>query len=134
MWLPCLSVPQDDSEMDPRLLRELTRDRILRGLDASLVVLHVTTARNMPRQVYLEESIEQVVAITTFHLEKNVYPEFDPVYRAESKGVHCICMYMYVQYVCIKLYTCTCTCVHVHINVYMYYTCVLATDITLVFI
>lgn len=73
--------------MESRTWRELTRDRILRALDASLVVLHITTARNMPQQVYLEESIEQVIHLSKFHLEKNIYPEFDPVYRAESKGI-----------------------------------------------
>ena len=97
MYHVCVCVrAQDDTEVEPRMWRELTRDRILRALDASLVVLHITTARNMPQQVYLEESIEQVIHLSKFHLEKNIYPEFDPVYRAESKGVS-------------PLHTCVCT-------------------------
>ena len=41
----------------------------------------------MPQNVRLEESIEQVISMTKFHLDNNVYPQFDPVYRAENKGM-----------------------------------------------
>lgn len=41
----------------------------------------------MPTQVYLEESIDQVISHTGYHLQNNIYPEFDPVYRIENKGV-----------------------------------------------
>lgn len=50
------------------------------------MILHIATAPNMPQNVLLEEAIEQVIALTKFHLETNIYPEFDPVYRVESKG------------------------------------------------
>lgn len=52
------------------------------------MVLHITTAPNMPQKVHLEEAIEQLISLTKFHLEANIYPEFDPVYRVESKGKH----------------------------------------------
>ncbi len=64
----------------------MTRERILRSLDAGLVILHITTAYNMSNHVHIEESIDQLIANTKYHLENNIYPEFDPVYRAESKG------------------------------------------------
>ena len=64
----------------------MTRERILRSLDACLVILHIITAPNMSTHVHIEESIDQLIASTKHHLENNVYPEFDPVYRAESKS------------------------------------------------
>ena len=78
--------PQSDAEAEPRVWRELSRDRILRSIDAALVILHITTAPNVPTNVHLEESIEQLIAATKFHLDNNVYAAFDPVYRAENKG------------------------------------------------
>lgn len=69
--------------------RELAKERILRSIDAAQVILHITTAPNMPQNVRLEESIEQVISMTKFHLDNNVYPQFDPVYRAENKGMLC---------------------------------------------
>eukprot|EP00731_Ephydatia_muelleri_P018474 Em0011g514a len=75
----------EDAEYDGSKGREQLRERILRSLDASLVILHIATAPNMPQNVLLEEAIEQVIALTKFHLETNIYPEFDPVYRVESK-------------------------------------------------
>lgn len=77
---------QEDLEGDPRAWRESVRERILRSIDAALVILHINTAPNMPKNVHLEESLEQVVSVTKFLLENNIYPEFDAVYRAGRKG------------------------------------------------
>lgn len=66
--------------------RDLAKDRILRSADAALIILHIITAPNMPKKVHLEESVDQVLTLTKFHLDNNVYPHFDPVYRAEKKG------------------------------------------------
>lgn len=74
-------------ENDIKVWREQARDRILRSADAALVILHIITAPNMPKKVQLEESIDQVLALTKFHLNCNVYPQFDPVYKAENKGI-----------------------------------------------
>jgi len=73
-------------ERDSKIWRETTRDRILCSLDAALVVLQVVTAPHMPKKVHIEESIDQILALTKFHLDNNVYPQFDPVYKAERKG------------------------------------------------
>ena len=64
----------------------MNKDRILRSLDASLIILHVTTAPKVSSEVQLEESIDQVISHTKYHLENNIYPEFDPVYRSDGKG------------------------------------------------
>ena len=64
----------------------MNKERILRSLDASLIILHVTTAPKVSNEVQLEESIDQVISHTKYHLENNIYPEFDPVYRSDGKG------------------------------------------------
>ena len=64
----------------------MSRERVLRSLDAGLVTLHIVTAPNMPTNVHVEESIDQLISHTKYQLENNIYPEFDPVYRAETKG------------------------------------------------
>ena len=65
----------------------MSKERILRSLDAGLVILHTITAPNISKHVIIEESIDQLISHTKYHLENNIYPEFDPVYRAESKGI-----------------------------------------------
>lgn len=78
-------------DCDPKVWRDIAKERILRSADAALIVLHITTAPNMPKNVHLEETIEQIITLTKYHLETNIYPQFDPVYRAENKGM-CFCM------------------------------------------
>lgn len=58
-------------------------DRVLRACEASLVILHITTAPGMPKQVYMEEVIEHLVSFCRFQLENTIYPEYDPVYRVD---------------------------------------------------
>ncbi len=67
--------------------KELSRDRVLRSCDAAIAILHVATAPGVPNNVLVEESIEQIITITKYHLENNIYPQFDFVYRMEYKGV-----------------------------------------------
>ena len=78
---------QDEMDCDPKVWRDVAKERILRSADAALIVLHITTAPNMPKNVHLEETIEQIITLTKYHLETNIYPQFDPVYRAENKGI-----------------------------------------------
>ena len=77
---------QDEMDCDPKAWKDMVKERILRSADAALVILHITTSPNMPKNVHLEESIEQIISLTKYHLETNVYPQFDPVYKAENKG------------------------------------------------
>lgn len=67
----------------------MAKERILRFADAALIILHITTAPNMPNNVRLEESLEQIITLTKYHLETNIYPQFDQVYKAENKGTCC---------------------------------------------
>ncbi len=73
-------------ERESKGWREAARDRILCSCDAALIILQIVTAPHMPKKVHMEESIDQILALTKFHLENNVYPQFDPVYKAEKKG------------------------------------------------
>lgn len=65
-------------------------ERILRSFDAALLVLHIMTAPNMPKKVYMEEMIELIVSLIRYNLQHNIFPEYDPLYKVEpdSKGKH----------------------------------------------
>ena len=77
--------PQDGWEAEPRVWRELVKERILRSSEAALVILHIVTAPNMPKNVLLEESIDQVITLAHYQLEHSVYPQFDGVYRSQNR-------------------------------------------------
>ena len=77
--------PQDGWEAEPRVWRELVKERILRSSEAALVILHIVTAPNMPKNVLLEESIDQVITLAHYQLEHSVYPQFDGVYRTQNR-------------------------------------------------
>ena len=75
--------------------REMSIERILRGLDAALIILHIGTSPKISQCVHQDEAYDRVVAISRFHLETNVYPEFDPIYKA---GMYiCIHINTYIQ-------------------------------------
>ena len=78
---------QDDDE-EQKLWKGLYMDRILRSFDASLLVLHIMTSLQMPKKVYIEEVIELMVSLIRYHLQQNIFPEYDPIYKIEpdSKG------------------------------------------------
>lgn len=71
---------QDDDE-EQRLWRDLCLDRMVRAVEASLVVLIILTSPAMPKQLYLEEVIDRVISLTKFQLKNNIFPEYDPLYR-----------------------------------------------------
>ena len=74
---------QDAEDEEEKLWKGLKMDRVLRACEASLIILHITTAPEMPKQVYMEEVIEHVVSFCRFQLENTIYPEYDPVYRVD---------------------------------------------------
>ncbi|XP_013407379.1 nipped-B-like protein B isoform X1 [Lingula anatina] len=73
----------DDEE---QLWRELTMERVMRSVDASLTSLYVMTSPDMPKQVYLEDVIDRILILTKFQLLNTIYPEYDPVYRVDPKN------------------------------------------------
>ncbi|BFZ16564.1 hypothetical protein BsWGS_19603 [Bradybaena similaris] len=79
------NIPEEEDEEESKLWRELTMERVMRSMDASLTALAVMTGRNMPKQVYLEDVIERIILYSKFQLHNTIYPEFDPVYKLDSK-------------------------------------------------
>ncbi|XP_037089457.1 nipped-B-like protein [Pollicipes pollicipes] len=75
----------DEGEEESRLWMEIAMERVVRGADASLVIMYILTSPGMPKRVYLEDCIERVVKFMKFQLQNTVYPAFDPVYRVPSK-------------------------------------------------
>ncbi|VDN98426.1 unnamed protein product, partial [Rodentolepis nana] len=59
-------------------------EKISRAVGASLIALNLMTSKDMPREIYLEDVIEQAVQVTRFQLSNCIYPEYDPAYRIEN--------------------------------------------------
>ncbi|KAL8600997.1 hypothetical protein ACOMHN_030654 [Nucella lapillus] len=76
-------VNQDEDEEESRLWREVTMERVIRSMDASLTCLSVMTSAAMHKMVYLEDVIERKILYSKFQLQNTIYPEFDPVYRVD---------------------------------------------------
>lgn len=58
-------------------------ERVQSALDAALTALYIMTSSSMPKEVFIEDVIERVVRMSKMQLYNAVYPEFDPVYRAD---------------------------------------------------
>ncbi|KAG8234266.1 hypothetical protein J437_LFUL006511 [Ladona fulva] len=76
----------DDDEEESKLWLELTMERVMRAVDASLTSLYIMTSPNMPKRIYLEDVIDRVVLFTKYQLQNTIYPSFDPVYRVDYKA------------------------------------------------
>ncbi|XP_032230599.2 nipped-B-like protein B isoform X2 [Nematostella vectensis] len=77
-----LKLSNDQEEEDEqKLWRDLCLDRIIRSVESSLVVLNILTSPNIPKQLYLEEVMDRIIRLIKFHLQNNIFPEYDPVYR-----------------------------------------------------
>ncbi|CAH1242792.1 NIPBL [Branchiostoma lanceolatum] len=76
-----LLAQEEGGEEEQRLWRELTFERVMRSADSCLTALFITTSAKMPKQVFIEDTIERLVMYAKFHLQNTIYPEFDPVYR-----------------------------------------------------
>ncbi|ESO95734.1 hypothetical protein LOTGIDRAFT_214826 [Lottia gigantea] len=80
------NVGQEDADEDEqKLWRELTMERIMRSMDATLTALFIMTSPKMPKQVYLEDVIERILFFGKFQLHNTIYPEFDPVYKVTKE-------------------------------------------------
>nr|VZH95966.1 unnamed protein product [Spirometra erinaceieuropaei] len=76
---------QDASDRrESRLWREIAMERVTRSVQSSLIAITLMTSKDMPREIYLEDVIEQVVQVTRFQLSNCIYPEYDPAYRVEN--------------------------------------------------
>jgi len=65
----------------------------------------------MPKEVFIEDVIERVVRMSKMQLYNAVYPEFDPVYRADphNKSVlHCLLRYLSLYFIVFFSYVFCC--------------------------
>ena len=53
-------------------------------MEAAVAVLHILTAKNMPKILYADENIDNLIDITSYHQVHTVYPTFDPLYKDKS--------------------------------------------------
>lgn len=81
LHLQLQSNADQDEDEEQRLWRDLCLDRMVRAVEASLVVLIVLTSPAMSKQLYLEEVINRVISLAKYQLKTNIFPEYDPLYR-----------------------------------------------------
>lgn len=81
---------QEEDEEESKLWRELTMERVIRSMDASLTCISIMTSLGMHKIVYLEDVIERMILFGKFQLQNTIFPEFDPVYRIDpsTKGMY----------------------------------------------
>ena len=60
-------------------------ERVVIAVDASLTALNIMTSPDMPKQVYIEDTIERLVVMVKAQLQNYIYPEFDIFYRVNNK-------------------------------------------------
>jgi len=70
----CGSKDCDDSEEDMQQLLSLLDDRVLPGFDAVSAALFIMMDDGMPKEVFVEDTIEWVVKLVKWHLLAIVYP------------------------------------------------------------
>lgn len=75
-----LKIQDDESDANEEF-RDIVLSKILTSMDASLVAMYVMTAKEMPKEVFIEEVIDKVVQMIKTQLRGTIFPEFDPVYR-----------------------------------------------------
>lgn len=61
-------------------------ERVLRSADAAIVAVTIMTSANMPKPVYLEDTIERCIGMAKFQLSNAIFPAYDPLYRVDKKG------------------------------------------------
>ncbi len=83
--IPLASGDEEDEE-ETQLFLEMAMERVTRGADASLVVMHILTSKKMPKRVYIDDVIDRVATFLRFQLSNTIYPSYDPVYKEISKS------------------------------------------------
>ncbi|XP_071811222.1 nipped-B-like protein isoform X2 [Apostichopus japonicus] len=65
-----------------------TMERIAHSVNSALTAAYIMTASGMPKEVFIEDVIDRIAQLTKYQLQYSIYPEFDPVYRADrdTKG------------------------------------------------
>uniref|UniRef100_A0A0N5A0L1 Nipped-B protein n=1 Tax=Parastrongyloides trichosuri TaxID=131310 RepID=A0A0N5A0L1_PARTI len=69
--------PIENFNSQDAFFKELVHERILRALDACCIALNILNSPKMPKQVYIEDTIEGAVMLVKQLLLNYVYPAFD---------------------------------------------------------
>ena len=72
--LACCCKDCDESEDDMQQFLTLMDDRVIPAFDAASAALSIMTADKMPKEVFVEDTIEWVVKLVKCHLFDIVYP------------------------------------------------------------
>lgn len=79
-------ISDDDNEAMRQLWMETAVERVLGAADASLTVMHVLTAANMPKRAYIEDVIERVLLFVKYQMMNTIFPSYDSTYRVDSRS------------------------------------------------
>ncbi|CEF70691.1 Nipped-B-like protein [Strongyloides ratti] len=69
--------PIENFNSQDSFFKELVHERILRALDACCIALNILNSPKMPKQVYIEDTIEGAVMLVKQLLINYVYPAYD---------------------------------------------------------
>ncbi len=65
-------------------------ERVLRSAEAAMTALQIMTSTSMPKQVYIEDTIERSIQLAKFQLSNVIYPYFDVTHRVQKKKGTCL--------------------------------------------
>ena len=67
-----------------RLFREILVEKVLRAADCSIISLIIMTSSRIPKELVVEDIIEQIAVFVKLHLTETLFPHHDPVYKSAS--------------------------------------------------
>ncbi|MCP9261200.1 hypothetical protein DINM_004449 [Dirofilaria immitis] len=76
----------DDDDDSSEAYREAIGDRIMRAADASCTAMLIMTSTKMPKQVFIEDTIDRSIQLCKQLLNNIVYPTSDSSCRISNKG------------------------------------------------
>jgi cohesin loading factor subunit SCC2 len=74
----------EDFYENDKVFREILTEKLFRALDCSIIALIIMTSPKIPKELIVEDLIEQIVAFTKLNLNQVIYPFYDPVYKPAS--------------------------------------------------
>ncbi|KAM3720051.1 Nipped-B-like protein [Dirofilaria immitis] len=77
---------EDDDDDSSEAYREAIGDRIMRAADASCTAMLIMTSTKMPKQVFIEDTIDRSIQLCKQLLNNIVYPTSDSSCRISNKG------------------------------------------------
>ncbi|XP_035208995.1 nipped-B-like protein isoform X2 [Stegodyphus dumicola] len=76
----------EEQDEETQLYLELSKEKLMRSVHASLTALYILTSPKMPAEIFLENTIERIVMFLKYQLQNTVFPLFDPSYGFDTKS------------------------------------------------